>query len=112
MTTQSEKVSAEDVRHVADLANLELTQAEEEGMIRDLNAILTHFDQLSELNVADIPPMAQVNEVLHGASGEESAAASALRPDEHLDSLPRESVMRSAPETDGAFFKVPKVLER
>ena len=49
---------------------------------------------------------------LHGASGEESAAASALRRDEHQDSLPRESVMRSAPETDGAFFKVPKVLER
>ena len=112
MTTQSEKVSAEDVRHVAELANLELTQAEEAGMIRDLNAILSHFDQLNELNVADTPPMAQVTEVLHGAGGEESAAASALRPDEHQPSLARESVMRSAPDTDGVFFKVPKVLER
>jgi aspartyl-tRNA(Asn)/glutamyl-tRNA(Gln) amidotransferase subunit C len=112
MTTQSEKVSAEDVRHVAELANLELTQGEEEGMIRDLNAILSHFDQLNELNVADTPPMAQVTEVLRGTGGEESAAASALRADEPQGSLSREIVMRSAPETDGAFFKVPKVLER
>jgi aspartyl-tRNA(Asn)/glutamyl-tRNA(Gln) amidotransferase subunit C len=106
MMANSKKVSAEDVRHVADLANLELTAQEEEAMIRDLNAILGHLDQLNELDIAEVQPMAQVSEVL----GE--AAPSALRPDRVEESLPRTTVMRSAPETDGVFFKVPQVMER
>jgi aspartyl-tRNA(Asn)/glutamyl-tRNA(Gln) amidotransferase subunit C len=106
MTTNSNNVSAEDVRHVADLANLELTAQEEEAMIRDLNAILGHLDQLNELDIAEIQPMAQVSEVLG------TAARSALRPDKVEESLPRSTVMRTAPETDGVFFKVPQVMDR
>jgi aspartyl-tRNA(Asn)/glutamyl-tRNA(Gln) amidotransferase subunit C len=49
--------------------------------------------------------MAQVAEVLGGAPA-------ALRPDIPCPCLPRERVMAAAPETDGAFFKVPKVIER
>ncbi len=108
MTTNSNKVSAEDVRHVADLANLELTAQEEQSMIRDLNAILGHLDQLNELDVAGLAPMAQVSEVL----GTDPGAICALRPDEVEASLPRARVLSAAPETDGAFFKVPRVIER
>jgi aspartyl-tRNA(Asn)/glutamyl-tRNA(Gln) amidotransferase subunit C len=106
MTTNSNNVSAEDVRHVADLANLELTAQEEEAMIRDLNAILGHLDQLNELDIAEIQPMAQVSEVLG------TVVRSALRPDKVEESLPRTTVMRTAPETDGVFFKVPQVMDR
>ena len=59
-------VTVEDVRRVAELANLELTAEEEPRMQRDLNAILGHIAQLNELDTAEIPAMAQVGEMLLG----------------------------------------------
>jgi len=105
----SNKITREDVRRVAELASLELTPDEEIGMQRDLDAILGHVVQLNQLNTADIPPMAQVSEIL-GAQFD--AAAESLRPDQPRTSLSREAVMPSAPEADGTYFKVPKVIER
>jgi aspartyl-tRNA(Asn)/glutamyl-tRNA(Gln) amidotransferase subunit C len=102
-------VSIEDVRRVAELANLELTAEEEPRMQRDLNAILGHIAQLSELNTAEIPAMAQVGEMLGGAV---DAMGASLRLDQVRPSLDRAVVMAEAPETDGRFFKVPKVIER
>src|SRR5215470_2842008 len=102
----SASVSVDDVRRVAELASLELTAEEETRMLRDLNAILGHVSQLNELDTSAVAPMAQVSEVI-GESG-----ATVLRPDEIGPCLGREQVMASAPETDGIFFKVPKVIER
>ena len=59
-------VSIEDVRRVAELANLELTAEEEPRMRRDLNAILGHIAQLNELDTSGVPAMAQVGEMLGG----------------------------------------------
>lgn len=101
----NERVAAEEVRRVAELAYLELSSDEEVRMQRDLNAILGYIVQLNELDTSQTEPMAQVAEVLGDASG-------ALRADELRPSLPRPAVMTAAPETDGAFFKVPKVIER
>lgn len=95
------KVSEKDVLYVAELANLELTPAEVAPMARDLNAILEHMDRLNEVDTSGVEPMAQV-----------AAAAAAMRDDQARPSLPREVVMRAAPESDGAFFKVPKVIEK
>ncbi len=102
-------VSLEEVRRVAELANLELTPEEEPRMQRDLNAILEHVAQLSELDTANVEPMAQVGDLLGTLSGEagESLRADAMRP-----SIDRKAVMAVAPESDGRFFKVPKVIER
>jgi aspartyl-tRNA(Asn)/glutamyl-tRNA(Gln) amidotransferase subunit C len=102
-------VSEADVTHVADLANLELTSAELPRMVRDLNAILGYIAELNELQTADVPPMAQVSEALGLAS---AAAGESLRPDVIKPCLDRAIVMAEAPETDGRFFKVPKVIER
>ena len=102
-------VTVAEVQHVADLANLELTAEELPRMARDLNAILGHIAELSELDTSDVPPMAQVAEMLgitpatHGES---------LRSDTVVPSIDRAAVMAEAPETDGRFFKVPKVIER
>jgi aspartyl-tRNA(Asn)/glutamyl-tRNA(Gln) amidotransferase subunit C len=105
----SEAVSIEDVRRVAELANLELTAAEEPRMQRDLNAILGYIAQLGELDTQAIEPMAQVGEMLGAAT---DFAGASLRLDEIRPSIDRKAVMASAPETDGRFFKVPKVIER
>jgi aspartyl-tRNA(Asn)/glutamyl-tRNA(Gln) amidotransferase subunit C len=102
-------VSIEDVRRVAELANLELTAEEEPRMQRDLNAILGHIAELNELDTKDVPAMAQVGETLGGVLYERGQT---LRDDVVRPSLDRAAVMAAAPETDGRFFKVPKVIER
>ncbi len=66
MRQQSGGVTIEDVRRVAELANLELTAEEEPRMQRDLNAILGHIAQLNELATDGVPAMAQVGEILGG----------------------------------------------
>jgi aspartyl-tRNA(Asn)/glutamyl-tRNA(Gln) amidotransferase subunit C len=100
------KVTDKDVTYVADLANLELTEAERPRMVRDLNSILEYIDRLNQVDTSEIEPMAQVanrsgndatrEDILHG-----------LR-----ESLPHEVALENAPESDGTFFKVPKVIER
>jgi aspartyl-tRNA(Asn)/glutamyl-tRNA(Gln) amidotransferase subunit C len=111
----SQTVSDEQVLAVAALANLELTPEELPAMGRDLNAILGYIAQLNELDVANVAPMAQVSEIVEGvmpdATGTE-AAATLLRDDTPVPCLDRASVMQEAPETDGAFFKVPQVIGR
>jgi aspartyl-tRNA(Asn)/glutamyl-tRNA(Gln) amidotransferase subunit C len=102
-------VTLEDVRRVAELANLELTTEEEPRMQRDLNAILGHIAQLNELDTTDIPAMAQVGEILGGVVHDRGEG---LRLDELRPSVDRSAVMAVAPESDGRFFKVPKVIER
>jgi aspartyl-tRNA(Asn)/glutamyl-tRNA(Gln) amidotransferase subunit C len=99
------KVTVEDVERVAELAHLELTPEESSGMLRDLNAILDYVAELNELDTKGVAPLAQVSEL----GGEVPAVprADVLQP-----SLDRAIVMREAPETDGVFFKVPKVIER
>src|ERR1700757_3536483 len=99
-------VTLQDVKRVAELAHLELTPDESRNMLHDLNAILDHVAQLSELDTSFVTPLAQISE-LAGAGGEGS-----LRKDAVLPSLDRAEVMAEAPDTDKAFFKVPKVIER
>lgn len=107
--SSSKAVSREDVRHVAELANLELTAAEEPAIERDLNAILSYIALLDELDTTGVPAMAQVSEALGNAA---DANGRDLRQDAVRSSVDRAAVMASAPETDGVFFKVPKVIER
>jgi aspartyl-tRNA(Asn)/glutamyl-tRNA(Gln) amidotransferase subunit C len=99
------KVTEKDVAYVADLANLELTEAERAHMLRDLNSILDYIDLLEKLDTSQVPPMAQGSERFAYASRED--VLEGLR-----KSLPHEVAIRNAPESDGTFFKVPKVIER
>ena len=104
-------VSEKDVERVAELANLELTSGEKAAMLRDLNSVLGYFAQLNELDTSSVPPMAQVADLL-SVGREAETGALHLRPDEVAPSLNREQVLACAPDTDGVFFKVPKVIER
>ena len=100
------KVTVEEVQRVAELAHLELTPDETPGMMHDLNAILDYVAELNELDTAGVIPLAQVSELL------DAAGAGVLRGDQLLASMDRATVLAQAPETDQAFFKVPKVIER
>ena len=111
------KVTDKDVAYVAELANLELTADERTRMLRDLNSILEYVDRLGELDTENVEPMAQVSDrygVDKSRQGSERFAYAAredvkegLRP-----SLAHEEAIANAPDTDGTFFEVPKVIER
>jgi len=111
------KVSEKDVAYVADLANLELTEEERRRMLRDLNSILEYIERLSELETDRVAPMAQVSDrygVDESRQGSDRFAY-ASREDAHnglRESLPQDVALKNAPDTDGTFFEVPKVIER
>jgi aspartyl-tRNA(Asn)/glutamyl-tRNA(Gln) amidotransferase subunit C len=111
------KVTEKDVANVADLANLELTGDERSRLLRDLNSILEYVDRLNRLDTTGVPPMAQVSDryrVDQSKSGS-TRFAYATREDvlEGLrKSLPHDVALENAPDSDGTFFKVPKVIER
>lgn len=111
------KVTEKDVSYVAELANLELTDDERKGMLRDLNSILEYIDRLNELDTSNVPPMAQVSD-RYGVDQSKQGSdrfAYASREDvlEGLrKSLPHDEALANAPDADEHFFRVPKVIER
>lgn len=111
------KVTEKDVAYVADLANLELKEDERSRMVRDLNSILGYVDTLNELDTKDVPPMSQVSDrygVDQSKQGSERFAY-ASRDDvreELRKSFSSDIALANAPDSDGTFFKVPKVIER
>ena len=98
------KITRKDVEHVAALAHLELAPEEMERMAQQLDSILGYIEKLNELDTEKVEPMAQVLS--------ESRADAALREDAERAGLAREEALQAAPEKDGTFFKVPRVLER
>jgi aspartyl-tRNA(Asn)/glutamyl-tRNA(Gln) amidotransferase subunit C len=111
------KVTDKDVAYVADLANLELSEEERTRMLRDLNSILDYVARLSELDTDKIAPMAQVSD-RYGVDETRQGSdrfAYAIREDVKdglRKSLPHDVAVKNAPDTDGTFFEVPKVIER
>jgi len=107
------KVTEKDVLYVADLANLELTPEERARMVRDLNSILEYVGRLNKLDTAGVPPMAQVSD-RYGVPEKKDITRFeyAMRADALGKSLDHKLALANAPESDGTFFKVPKVIER
>lgn len=111
------KVTEKDVVDVAALANLDLSAEERSGMVRDLNSILDYVDRLNELDTSSVEPMAQVsNRYGAGEPGQGSNQFAHATREDILEglrkSLPQEIALENAPDSDGTFFRVPKVIER
>jgi aspartyl-tRNA(Asn)/glutamyl-tRNA(Gln) amidotransferase subunit C len=97
-------ISEEQVRRVAELANLALTAEEVTRMARDLSGILEHVDKLNELDTNNVEPMSQVL-----FEAEETAT---LREDRERPTLGNHDALANAPLAGSGYFKVPKVIER
>ncbi len=97
-------LSEEEVRHIADLANLQLSDEEVHRMSKDLGGILTYVDQLSELDIRSVEPMAQV---LFDASDTATLREDVVRPP-----LSNADALANAAVSGAGYFKVPRVIER
>lgn len=99
------KISREDVLRVAELAYLELTEAELETYRAQIDEILEYIGKLNELDTAQVGPMAQV-------LSEGQTADAALREDLVIPCAVAEDVLQHAPDPEPPYFRVPKVIER
>jgi aspartyl-tRNA(Asn)/glutamyl-tRNA(Gln) amidotransferase subunit C len=98
------KITEDQVRYVAGLANLNLSPGEIARMVHDLDEILTHIDKLNQVDTEGIEPMAQV---LY-----EAGETATLRDDQEAPPLGNELALANAPLAGSGCFKVPKVIER
>jgi aspartyl-tRNA(Asn)/glutamyl-tRNA(Gln) amidotransferase subunit C len=94
------KISLEQVRHVALLARLKLSADEERHLQEDMSSILAYVDKLNELDTANVPPTAQVGD-----------PGTPTRADQVTNRAAAEQMLANAPERQGTFFKVPKIIE-
>lgn len=92
-------IDREQVRKVAYLARLNITAQEEEEFTGQLNSILEYFEQLSELDTDNVQPTTRAIET-----------SNITRPDK-LEPFPnKDDLLQSAPEQDGDYFRVPKIM--
>ena len=89
-----------DVRKVASLARLKVTDAEVASLTADLTAILGYIDVLNEIDTTGVEPMVHAVE-LHNV----------LRADLVVESLPRAAALSNAPQSDGKYFLVPAIID-
>ena len=97
-------VTNEQVRHIAKLARIAMSDEELERMVPELNSILGWVEQLGEVNTDGVEPMAQVLF--------EAGDLATLREDEPHVSLSNADAVRNAPISGQGYFKVPRVIER
>jgi aspartyl-tRNA(Asn)/glutamyl-tRNA(Gln) amidotransferase subunit C len=96
----SEKLTEEQVRHVAKLARLKCSDEEIKGFTGQLGAILEYVAQLEKVDTENVEPLAHCLPV-HNV----------FRQDEVKPSLSNDAALANAPQRDGEFFAVPKVLD-
>ena len=94
------RITPEEIRHVAKLARLALTDDEVVKLTHEVGAILEHVAQVEALDTADIPPTSHALPMVN-----------VFRPDEIGLSLNREEVLAQAPEVEDNRFRVPRILD-
>ena len=104
------KITREDVLRVAELAHLELTEAEMEMFSRQLDSILSYVEKLNELDTSNVEPLAQVAPA--AVSGQGAAAGTPLREDNPGPCDVAGDVLAGAPDASPPYFRVPRVIER
>jgi aspartyl-tRNA(Asn)/glutamyl-tRNA(Gln) amidotransferase subunit C len=98
------KITEKDVRYVAALANLEVSDGDVAQLAADMGSMLTYVEKLNEIDTSTVEPMAQV---LYDAPVDIALRADAERP-----CFPQEKALLNAPESGAGHFKVAKVIER
>jgi aspartyl-tRNA(Asn)/glutamyl-tRNA(Gln) amidotransferase subunit C len=92
-------VSREDILHIAELARLELKEDEIESMAEDLSAILEYIERLDDLELGELEPTSNV-----------LGLSQPMRKDTVTANFDQDEALKNAPDTDGTFFVVPRVV--
>lgn len=95
----TDKLTEAQVRHVAKLSRLKLSDEQVHFFSDQLTHVLAYISKLNELDVEGVEPMAHATDMTNRFRDDEPAAG-----------LPVEAALRNAPDADPPFFKVPKVL--
>ncbi len=93
-------LTADEVRHIATLARVELSEPEVERFREQLSSILAHFETLNAIDTTDVPPTAQTLDLVN-----------VEREDVARPSAPTADILLNAPRRDGAYLRVRAVLE-
>jgi len=89
------------VQNLANLARLQFNEQEKEIIKKDLQRMIQFVDKLNELNTEGVEPLLHMTDAIN-----------MLREDVVKGSISREEALKNAPDTDGVFFKVPKVIKK
>ena len=95
----SNKITEQDVRHVAKLSRLKLDDEQIQHFTGQLSSVLEYIDKLNELDVTNVEPMAHPTDMTN-----------VLREDVPTEPLPVDKALQNAPAAVEPYFKVPKVL--
>jgi aspartyl-tRNA(Asn)/glutamyl-tRNA(Gln) amidotransferase subunit C len=96
----AQKIDQQQVRKVAKLSRLELTDSEVQEFTGQLGAILEYVEKMNELDTDNVEPLAHCLPV-----------SNVFRDDRVTDSIGTEKALANAPDRDESFFKVPKILD-
>ena len=96
----AEKIDSQQVRKVAKLSRLQLSEQEVKEFAGQLSAILEYIEKLNELDTNNVEPLAHCLPI-----------SNVFRTDEVKESMGTEKTLANAPQKDGDFFKVPKILD-
>ena len=97
--TAASKISEEDVKHIADLARIQLTEDERRSFTEQFNIILEYFEIINDVDTEAVPPTSHVIDVTN-----------AFREDQVRPSLTLEDVVKNTSQTERGFFKAPKII--
>ena len=89
------------VQNLAKLARLQFNEQEKEIIKGDLQRMIHFVDKLNELDTTGVEPLLHMTDAIN-----------VLREDEVKGSISREEALKNAPDSDGTFFKVPKVIKK
>ncbi|MCW9708530.1 Asp-tRNA(Asn)/Glu-tRNA(Gln) amidotransferase subunit GatC [Fodinibius salsisoli] len=93
-------VSKKDVKYVADLAHLQLTEEESDSLVHDMNQILDYMTTLEEVDTSDVEPLEHVIDLEYR-----------LRDDKAEAPLDHKEALKNAPDADTDYFRVPRVID-
>ena len=98
------KITKDEVIHVAELARLEIDDAQVERFADQIGTILAYFDTLNHIDTQGVKP------TFHAIFSTRAGEDGAFREDEKADHLDRETALSNAPEKEDGYFIVPKVI--
>ena len=94
------KITTDEVKHIAKLSKLNITDNELEYYASEMDKMIKHFDILSKLDTSNVEPMTHVRDIKN-----------IVREDKAKQSLKTSDAIKNAPEKFGRFIKLPKILD-